>query len=276
MYKPAFCIRHPLAPADKHGRKATRVEMVQHQISLAPVRIGTYQNQQGKTVRGPEDEPLGHNTSLRNPSYLSKDEYKQHLYMILGRAKALKWSLFHDFPMDKQGLPKWSWFEIEPPRYILVFFNALQPLAELTPHNVEFARQELRVFPLWRCRPALEHINSDSTDKMYVYNKDAWDKACSPSCPKRPQDGHLLVQACTSTGKRVRKKSHDTDSQTIALTRATTQGHARTAYPDAASTSGSVLACASSASNTSLSPPTNKPRRQRHRFPMCRLGHTRI
>ena len=167
--------------------------------------------------------------------------------MILGRARALKWSLFRDFPMDEQGLPKWSWFETGPPKYILAFFNALQPLAELTLHNVELARQELRVFHLWRCRPALEHMNSDSTDKMYVYNKDAWDKACSPSCPKRPQDGHLLAQACTSTGKRVRKKSHDTDSQPIAFTHATTQGHARTAYPDAASTSGSVLACASSA-----------------------------
>ena len=82
---------------------------------------------------------------------------------------------------------------------------------------------------------------------MYVYNREAWDKACSPSCPKRPQDGHLPAQAYTSTSKRLRKKSHDTDSQPIAFTHDTTQGHARTAYPDAASTSGSVLACASSA-----------------------------
>ena len=203
VYKPALCIHHPLAPADEHGRKVIQVSMVRHQIPLAPERIGTYQNQQGKTVRGPESEPLGHTISLRRPSYLHEGEYKQHLYMILGRARAFKWSLFHDFPMDEQGLPKWSWFETGPPKYILAFFNALQPLAELTLHNVELARQELRVFPLWRCRPALEHMNSESTDKMYVYNKEAWDKACSPSCPKRPQDGHLLAQAYTSTSKRV-------------------------------------------------------------------------
>ena len=142
---------------------------------------------QGKTVRGPEDEPLGHTISLRKPSYLHDDEYKQHLYMILGRAKALKWSLFHDFPSDAQGLPEWKWFESGPPSYVLAFFEALQPRADMTLHGVELARRELRLFPLWRCKPPLELVNKDSLEKIYTYDKAAWDKACSASCVARPK-----------------------------------------------------------------------------------------
>ena len=115
-YKVAYCVQHPRSPSKKTGHKDNIIKMIRHQIPLAPERIGTYQNQQGKTVRGPEDEPLGHTISLRKPSYLHDDEYKQHLYMILGRAKALKWTLFHNFPSDAQGLPEWKWFESGPPR----------------------------------------------------------------------------------------------------------------------------------------------------------------
>ena len=188
-YKAAYCVQHPLAPANTTGQKPNLVNMIRHQIPLAPERIGTYQNQQGKTVRGPEDDPLGHTICLRKPSYLSNDEYKQHLYMILGRARALKWSLFLNFPLDAQVLADWSWFESGPLAYVLAFFTALQPQAELTLHSVELSRQELRVFPLWRCRPVLELVNPDSLEKIYVYDKAARDKACSARCIARPHNG---------------------------------------------------------------------------------------
>ena len=115
--------------------------MTRHQIPLAPERVGTYQNQQGKTIRGPEDEPLGHTVDLRKPPYLSKDDYKQHLYMILGRAKALRWILLHHFPMDDDDLPDWSWFETGPPTYLLALFDALQTRADLTQPIIELARK---------------------------------------------------------------------------------------------------------------------------------------
>ena len=141
------------------------------------------------------------------------DEYKQHLYMILGRAKALKWSLFHDFPSDAQGLPEWKWFESGPPSYVLAFFEALQPRADMTIHSVELARRELRLFPLWRCKPALELVNKDSLEKIYTYDKAAWDQACSASCVGRPDDGHLPAPASAPPRRRTHKSPSDNSQQ---------------------------------------------------------------
>ena len=212
-YKVAYCVQHPRSPSKKTGHNDNIVNMIRHQIPLAPERVGTYQNQQGKTVRGPEDEPLGHTISLRKPSYMHDDEYKQHLYMILGRAKALKWSLFHDFPSDAQGLPEWKWFESGPPSYVLAFFEALQPRADMTIHSVELARREIRLFPLWRCKPALELVNKDSLEKIYTYDKAAWDQACSASCVGRPDDGHLPAPASAPPRRRTHKSPSDNSQQ---------------------------------------------------------------
>ena len=84
-----------LREASTRLRTAARLTYSQYRHGTAPVtscpeRIGTYQNQQGKTVRGPEGEPVGHVMDLRNISYMRADKYKQHLYMILGRARSLK------------------------------------------------------------------------------------------------------------------------------------------------------------------------------------------
>ena len=105
----------------KQSKRALEIKTTRHQVPLAPERVSTYNGQQGKTCKGPENEPVGHTIDLRKPSYLSDEEYRQHLYMILGRAKALRWMLFHNFPMTGDDSLNWSWFETGPPKYINAF-----------------------------------------------------------------------------------------------------------------------------------------------------------
>ena len=50
------------------------VPMTRCQIPGALERVGTYQNMQGKTVRGADREPLGHTIDLRKPDYFDKGE----------------------------------------------------------------------------------------------------------------------------------------------------------------------------------------------------------
>ena len=90
------------------------------QIPLAPLNAGTFNNAQGKTIRG-----VGHTIDLAKPDYFSHDDYVQHLYMILGRAQALEWSLFRNFP-TVDGEPDFSVFEQGPPSYIAEFLHRLE------------------------------------------------------------------------------------------------------------------------------------------------------
>ena len=75
------------------------VVMTRHQLPVAPQPVGTFDNMQGKTARAADGTPLGHTIDLRKPDYMEPGEYKQHLYMILGRAQRLSWTLFYNFPM---------------------------------------------------------------------------------------------------------------------------------------------------------------------------------
>ena len=88
------------------------------QLPVAPEHDGTYNNFQGRTVREPSGEPIGHTIDLRKPGYLHDDEYKQHLYMILGRSMSLDWVLLQNFPVGKDGNYDWRWFEEGPPKYL--------------------------------------------------------------------------------------------------------------------------------------------------------------
>ena len=90
------------------------------QIPLAPLNAGTFNNAQGKTIRG-----VGHTIDLAKPDYFSPDDYVQHLYMILGRAQALEWSLFRNFP-TVDGEPDFTVFEQGPPSYIAEFLHRLE------------------------------------------------------------------------------------------------------------------------------------------------------
>ena len=70
------------------------LDVTRVQYPLAPWMAGTYNNQQGKTVRN-----MGHTIDFSKPDYFTSDEYTQHVYMILGRATCLEWSLFRNLPM---------------------------------------------------------------------------------------------------------------------------------------------------------------------------------
>ena len=55
------------------------------------------------------------------PEYFTSDEYYQHVYMILGRATCLEWSLFRNLPVLPDGSDiDFSIFEHGPPQYVEV------------------------------------------------------------------------------------------------------------------------------------------------------------
>ena len=82
-YKLHYRVQHPKGRAVIKTKNVQNIQMTRCQIPAAPERVGTYQNFQGKTVRGPQGEPLGHTIDLRKPDYMHDDEYKQHLYICL-------------------------------------------------------------------------------------------------------------------------------------------------------------------------------------------------
>lgn len=87
---------------------------------------GTYNNQQGKTVRN-----MGHTIDFSKPDYFTNDEYTQHVYMILGRATCLEWSLFRNLPMLEDGSDiDFTVFEHGPPGYIAEFLKRLEDWCE--------------------------------------------------------------------------------------------------------------------------------------------------
>ncbi len=51
---------------------------------MAPLAAGTYNNAQGKTVKG-----IGHAIDFAKLNYLSADDYTQHLYVDFGRCSAI-------------------------------------------------------------------------------------------------------------------------------------------------------------------------------------------
>ena len=95
-YRMATVVNHPHA-IKKKRTQLTQVPMTRYQIPAAPEMVGTYQNFQGKTVQGPDGEPCGRTIDLFKPDYMSMEKHKQHVYMILGRAKCLEWTLLKNF-----------------------------------------------------------------------------------------------------------------------------------------------------------------------------------
>ena len=111
--------------------KAKTVEVTRHQLPFTDEDVGTYQNWQGKTSRGPEKEPKGLVIDLYKHN-LGKDEVFHHVYMILGRAQKLEWVLLRNFPHTADGEPDWSVFESGPPAYLCEFMEALEKRAKGT------------------------------------------------------------------------------------------------------------------------------------------------
>ena len=177
-YRTVAHVDHPLAPARVKQSKVANVSVRRYQLPLAPERVGTYQGQQGKTIRGPDKEPLGHTVDLRKPAYMEASEYKQHLYMILGRARSLDWCLFRNFPLTPDGEADWGLFETGPPDFLVHFFAALEERARATAPAVEQAREELAIFPPWQRRPLLQPDTAQPG--RFLYDPVAWDEALEP------------------------------------------------------------------------------------------------
>ena len=98
------------------------LDVTRVQYPLAPWMAGTYNNQQGKTVRN-----MGHTIDFSKPDYFTAEEYTQHVYMILGRATCLEWSLFRNLPMLPDGSDiDFDVFEHGPPQYIADFLKRLE------------------------------------------------------------------------------------------------------------------------------------------------------
>ena len=152
-YRTSMHINHPLAAGRVRQTKKTKVTVRRFQVPLAPERVGTYQGQQGKTIRGADKEPLGHTIELRRPAYMEVGEYKQHLYMILGRARSLDWCLFQNFPWAPEGGADWSLFETGPPDFLVHVFRVLEERAEATAPVVDQVRYDLCMFPPLPKRP---------------------------------------------------------------------------------------------------------------------------
>ena len=106
----------------------------------------TFQNVQGKTVRGPKpaQRPKGFVVDLYKPHNLTEPEYLQHLYMILGRATSLDYCLFANFPQDDEGEPDWHWFEAGPPDYVVHFLRELERRARASRAVIDRTRQDLK------------------------------------------------------------------------------------------------------------------------------------
>ena len=115
-------------------RGELQLDVTRIQFPLAPSAAGTFNNSQGKTVRG-----QGHTIDCTRPSYFGRDVYIQHLYMILGRAQSLQYSLFRNFPTLENGDVDWSFFENGPPQYIADFLDRLE------------AGKSMKMLTRWRC-----------------------------------------------------------------------------------------------------------------------------
>ncbi|CAE7212339.1 unnamed protein product [Symbiodinium sp. CCMP2592] len=102
------------------------VTVTRVQFGLAPSKAGTYNNAQGKTIREADGTALGHCIDFTRPDYFTDEEYTQHVYMILGRARSMQWSLFRNLPTTADGDIDFAVFENGPPAHISEFLRELE------------------------------------------------------------------------------------------------------------------------------------------------------
>ena len=150
--------------------KAKFVEVTRHQLPFTDEVVGTYQNWQGKTSRGPEKEPKGLVIDLYKHN-LGKDEYFHHVYMILGRAQKLEWVLLRNFPHIADGEPDWSVFESGPPAYLCEFMEALEKRAKGTWPRLLRAQRNLGLPAFEAITPCAPDPNKKDT---FLYKPEDW------------------------------------------------------------------------------------------------------
>ena len=168
-------IDHPGAPRPKvvkmTAKKHSEVKVLRCQVPVTHEDDMTYQNAQGKTVRGPEGQAKGFVVDLfKRPSMLDP-EYFQHVYMIMGRARKLDWMLLQNFPSTPDGEPDWTVFENGPPAYLCEFLEVLGQRARETMPRLLCCQRELNM-------PAWEKIKPCSPDPAspgrYLYEPADW------------------------------------------------------------------------------------------------------
>ena len=131
----------------------------------------TYQGSQGPTIRGPQGEPKGFVVDLYKYPAMPKEEYFQHLYMILGRARKLEWMLLRNFPRTPAGDPDWSIFEGGPPAYLCEFLDVLKQRAKATKPRL-LRSQQASGLPAWR---ASNQCSPDPNNPgQYLYIPEDW------------------------------------------------------------------------------------------------------
>ena len=168
-------IDHPGAPRPKvvklTRRKDATLEVTRCQLALTHESEGTYQNWQGKTARGPRDEPKGFIVDLFKPNQMSQPEYFQHIHMILGRVRKLEWLMIRNFPLDENSEPDWKIFEGGPSDYLCELMAVLEERAKQTYPRLLRAQRSLGM-PAWEdikpCPPDPEH------EGRFLYVPDDW------------------------------------------------------------------------------------------------------
>ena len=145
----------------------------------------TFQNIQGKTVRGPEGQPKGLVLDLFKPGYMASEEYFQHIYMALGRARKLEWMLLRNFPVDAAGEPDWRIFEAGPPEYLCEFMEALQSRARKTMPKMLRSQRQLG-FPAFECITPCEA--DPDNEGRFLYNPQDWGFPQRDLANRKPND----------------------------------------------------------------------------------------
>ena len=160
------------------------VEVFRCQLPLTHEDDMTFQNAQGKTIRGPEGQAKGFTIDLLKPRNMHEDENKQHVYMIMGRARKLEWMLLNDFPCNSGGEYDWNVFETGPPSYMCEFLEAIQHRAKQTTPRMLKCQRDLGMLP-WEKVP---HCKEDREQVgRYCYDPVAWGFRDAPvSATARP------------------------------------------------------------------------------------------
>ena len=181
-YRLSTTVSHPHA-IKKKRTQIIPLAMTRYQIPAAPETVGTYQNFQGKTVQGISGEPCGHTIDMMKPDYMSMDEYKQHVYMILGRAKKMEWILIKNFPCEEDGEFDLDVFESGPPEYIIRNMEELERREKLTLDRMPEILESMKCFPRHCDIPICV---KDAASGNFVYDSAAWDAACNGENPSSP------------------------------------------------------------------------------------------
>ncbi len=193
-YQQAFTIDHPNVARARRvkatSRKGKFLDAWRTQVPLAPEHIVTFQNIQGQTIKGPQDEAKGFVLDFFRPWNMSGDdgsgraEYFQHLYMGLGRARRLDRILIRNFPQDASGDLDWSFFEDGPPDYIVEFMEALEARARRTLPKLLRAQTELGV-PAWKDVPNCDP--DPDNEGRFLYDPAAWGRQAAKSFADSPK-----------------------------------------------------------------------------------------